>query len=168
MEPRISLITLGVRDLERSVAFYRDGLGLPGKEFSDNIVFFTLQGTWLSLYPRDDLADDAGVTSAGSGFSGFTLAHNVHSREEVDALLKQAVKAGGKTRQAGPGRVLGRLLRLLLGPRRLSLGGGLESALRHRVRTGQPEETLLARAVLALALRASVRRDVQSRCPAEL
>ena len=101
MEPRISLITLGVRDLERSVAFYRDGLGLPGKEFSDNIVFFTLQGAWLSLYPRDDLADDAGVTSAGSGFSGFTLAHNVHSREEVDALLKQAVKAGGKLVKPG-------------------------------------------------------------------
>jgi uncharacterized protein len=101
MEPRISLITLGVRDLKRSTAFYRDGLGLPGKESGENIVFFSLQGAWLSLYPRNDLADDAGVTAVGSGFPGFTLAHNVQSREEVDELLKKAVKAGAKLVKPG-------------------------------------------------------------------
>ena len=97
MEPRISIITLGVSDLARSVRFYRDGLGLPlRKEGSDAIAFFETRGTWLALYPRDALADDAAVPSDGSGFPGFTLAHNVRSREEVDALLNEAASHGAK------------------------------------------------------------------------
>jgi hypothetical protein len=97
MEPRISIITLGVSDLARSVRFYRDGLGLPlREESSDAIAFFETRGTWLALYPRDALADDAAVPSDGSGFPGFTLAHNVRSREEVDALLKEAASHGAK------------------------------------------------------------------------
>ena len=95
MEPRISIVTLGVTDLPRSVAFYRDGLGLPLQdEDTESIAFFECKGTWLALYPRGALADDAGVPTEGSGFSGVTLAHNVRSREEVDAVLKEAVAAG--------------------------------------------------------------------------
>ena len=95
MEPRISIITLGVTDLPRSVEFYRDGLGLPlNDENTESIAFFRIHGTWLALYPREALAADAGVPTEGSGFSGVTLAHNVRTREEVDALLDVAVAAG--------------------------------------------------------------------------
>ncbi len=94
MEPRISIITLAVADLERSVRFYRDGLELPQQPGEGEIAFFETQGTWLALYPRALLAADAGVPPAGSGFSGITLAHNVRTREQVDALLSEAVAAG--------------------------------------------------------------------------
>ena len=95
VEPRISIITLGVTDLARSVEFYRDGLGLPlVDENTESIAFFQSRGTWLALYPRESLAADAGVATEGSGFSGVTLAHNVRTREEVDALLDVAVAAG--------------------------------------------------------------------------
>lgn len=103
MEPRISIITLGVADLPRMVAFYRDGLGLPlFDENTESIAFFQNKGTWLALYPRDALATDIGLPAgaaaaapAGSiGFSGVTLAHNVRSQAEVDELLSQAVSAG--------------------------------------------------------------------------
>lgn len=94
MEPRISLITLGVADLARSTAFYRDGLGLPAHGDFAGVTFLKLQGTWLSLFPRDELAADAGIAGEGRGFAGFTLAHNVRSKEEVDAVLRQAVAAG--------------------------------------------------------------------------
>lgn len=96
MEPRISIITLGVADLQRSVRFYRDGLGLPMQKDAESIAFFPLQGTWLALYPRDALAADARVPSEGSGFSGITIAHNVRSRQAVDELLHVAVQAGAK------------------------------------------------------------------------
>ena len=95
MEPRISIITLGVTDLARSVAFYRDGLGLVlYDENTESIAFFQNKGTWLALYPREALAADAGIATEGSGFSGVTLAHNLRSREEVDELLVVAVSAG--------------------------------------------------------------------------
>ena len=97
MEPRISFITLGVDDLPRSVEFYRDGLGLPlFDENTESIAFFRTEGTWLALYPRAALADDVGIDTEGSGFSGVTLAHNVRSREEVDTMLAVAVAAGAK------------------------------------------------------------------------
>ena len=99
MEPRISLITLGVSDLDRSVRFYRDGLGLPKREGPEGIAFFETGGTWLSLYSRDSLAEDATVSSEGSGFRGFALAHNVASPEEVDKTLQQAVDAGALLRK---------------------------------------------------------------------
>jgi len=82
MEPRISIITLGVTDLARSVQFYRDGLGLPLPRGVEGIAFFETKGTWLALYPREELAADATVPADGSGFRGFTLAHNVRSKEE--------------------------------------------------------------------------------------
>ena len=95
MDPRISIITLGVTDLPRSVEFYRDGLGLTlFDENTESIAFFQNRGTWLSLYPRQSLADDVGVSVEGSGFSGVTLAHNVRTREDVDELLDVAVVAG--------------------------------------------------------------------------
>ncbi len=95
MEPSITIVTLGVADLERSVRFYRDGLGLPMRGDSlSGIAFFQMSGMLLSLFPRDRLADDAGVAAEGSGFRGFTLAHNVRSREEVAEALADAVRAG--------------------------------------------------------------------------
>ena len=95
MEPRISIITLGVTDLQRSVEFYRDGLGLPlVDDNTESIAFFQTNGTWLALYPRDALADDIGIATEVRGFSGVTLAHNVRTREEVDSLLNVAVSAG--------------------------------------------------------------------------
>ncbi|MDE2938778.1 MAG: VOC family protein [Chloroflexota bacterium] len=95
MEPRISIITLGVADLARSVEFYRDGLGLVlYDENTESIAFFQNKGTWLALYPRETLAADVGIPTQGSGFSGVTLAHNLRSKEEVDELLEVAVTAG--------------------------------------------------------------------------
>jgi uncharacterized protein len=94
MKPKISIITLAVSDLERSTAFYRDGLGLPTHGDFKEITFFKLSGTWLALYPQDQLADDAQVDPQGSGFRRFTLAHNVSSKEEVDRVMEEARKAG--------------------------------------------------------------------------
>ncbi|GAB3607499.1 VOC family protein [Conyzicola nivalis] len=97
MEPRISIITLGVTDLARSHRFYADGLGLPTTRTpSDGIVFFQTQGTTLALFPYAELAADIGPEYAGprAKFSGITLAHNVRTREEVDAVLAAAASAG--------------------------------------------------------------------------
>lgn len=98
MNSQITLVTLGVSDLAESIRFYRDGLGLPMKERDDDtdVAFFPLDGTWLSLYPRALLAEDATVTEDGSGFSGITIAHNVSSKKEVDAVLDEAESAGGR------------------------------------------------------------------------
>ena len=95
MEPRISFITLGVADLERSTRFYEVGLGLPRLKSPPSVSFFELGRTWLALYPRELLALDAGVPAGGSGFAGFALAHNVRSRQEADQLLQDAQAAGG-------------------------------------------------------------------------
>jgi catechol 2,3-dioxygenase-like lactoylglutathione lyase family enzyme len=94
MEPRISFVTLGVTDLERAVRFYRDVLKLPQKETPPEVAFFEMGQTWLALWSRELLAEDAGVSAEGGGFRGFSLAHNVRSPEEVDALLTE-VEAGG-------------------------------------------------------------------------
>jgi catechol 2,3-dioxygenase-like lactoylglutathione lyase family enzyme len=96
MKPRISMITLGVADLQKSIRFYEDGLGFPKKESEPDVdvAFFVLDGTWLGLYGREALAEDALVPPQGSGFSGITLAHNVASEEEVDAVIAQAINVG--------------------------------------------------------------------------
>jgi catechol 2,3-dioxygenase-like lactoylglutathione lyase family enzyme len=94
MEPRISLITLGVADLERAIRFYRDGLGLPMRESPPGVAFFETRGTWLGLFPREELAQDAGVSARGEGFRGFALAHNVRTEAEVAPTLARAVAAG--------------------------------------------------------------------------
>lgn len=96
MKPRINLITLGVADIARATAFYRR-LGLPQHPFeSEEVSFFALDGTWLALYPRTALAEDAGVPADDGPFAGITLAHNVASEAEVDAILKEAVEAGAE------------------------------------------------------------------------
>ncbi len=96
MDPRITVVTLGVRDLARSRSFYEDGLGWrPAKGSSGDIVFFSAGGIVLALYPLAELAKDAQV-EVGSGFGGIALAQNVRSPAEVDAALVAAVAAGGK------------------------------------------------------------------------
>ncbi len=94
MNPRISMITLGVRDMAAAVRFYEQGLGFPRMESPPTVAFFTLNGTWLGLYGRQALAEDAQVPAAGQGFAGFSLAHNVASETQVDQLVAQAVAAG--------------------------------------------------------------------------
>ncbi|WP_372786667.1 VOC family protein [Phenylobacterium sp.] len=96
MKPKISLITFGVRDLERMIVFYRDGLGLPPHNYNpgDDMVMFRLEGSWLGLFPRDELAKDATVSVEGSGFSGVAIAHNEPSKEGVDAVFAEALAAG--------------------------------------------------------------------------
>ncbi|MCC2669194.1 MAG: glyoxalase [Armatimonadetes bacterium] len=101
MEPRISFVTLGVTDLERSIAFYRDVLGLTPLPTPPEVAFFEMGATWLALWPRHLLAADAGVPAEGSGFRGFSLAHNVRSPEAVDQLLAQAAAGGGRLLKAG-------------------------------------------------------------------
>jgi len=94
MKPRISMITLGVRDLPRSIAFYEHGLGLPRRDSPPEVAFFALDGSWLGLYGRRALAEDARVSADGQGFAGVALAHNLATEAEVDALMQQALAAG--------------------------------------------------------------------------
>ncbi len=89
------MITLGVADIERATRFYEIGLGLPRMPFEGGAAFFMLNGSWLSLYPWDLLAEDAAVPGNGAGFRGITLAHVVSSKEEVVEVLNQAVCSGG-------------------------------------------------------------------------
>jgi catechol 2,3-dioxygenase-like lactoylglutathione lyase family enzyme len=101
MQPRITLITLGVDDLERAVAFYRDGLGwrtdgIVGREFEHGAVaFFELDGGLkLALWPRASIAHDTGLPLAARSATELTLAHNVASRAEVDGVMAEAARAG--------------------------------------------------------------------------
>lgn len=98
MKAKISLIGLGVRDFAASLAFYRDGLGFPvhNHQEGEDFAMFALEGTWLSIYPRDKLAQDATVADDGGGFSGFALAHNVGSKAEADAVFAHAVAVGAR------------------------------------------------------------------------
>lgn len=96
MEPRLNIVTLGVRDLPRAVAFYRDGLGWPQSSASagDFAIFRLSTGTAVALYPRHLLAADAGVEDKG-GFGGITLAQSVADKATVDLVLSRVVAAGG-------------------------------------------------------------------------
>lgn len=107
LTPRIHVITLGVADLERALSFYRDGLGLPtegitGTQFAGDernpagaVVMFTLDdGLVLALYPRSELAKDAGVDPSRLAGSGISIGHLVDSRADVDRLLELAARAG--------------------------------------------------------------------------
>ncbi|KQO55808.1 MULTISPECIES: VOC family protein [unclassified Methylobacterium] len=96
MDPRLTLVTLGVADLARAVNFY-EALGWTRSAYaSEGVAFFQLGGLVLSLYPRAALAEDAGVPPDGSGFRGFALAHNTASRDDADAVLAHAVRAGAR------------------------------------------------------------------------
>jgi len=101
MKPRISVITLGVENLERAVHFYRDGLGfetdgIVGQEFEHGAVaFFDLHhGLKLALWPRNSIAHDTGLQQSAPCITGFTLGHNVASKQEVDLVMQQAALAG--------------------------------------------------------------------------
>lgn len=103
MKPRISLLTLGVDDLDRALAFYRDGLGLPtkgivGQEYEYGaVVFFELQpGLGLALWPRASLARDTGLPQTAPSPTDFSIAHNVSSRDEVRSVLEEARAAGAR------------------------------------------------------------------------
>lgn len=100
MEPRITLLTLGVADLDRAIRFYRDGLGWPTViPEAGGVAFINTVGTRLALFPVEELAKDIGaeVKVNGGGFSGIALAHNVRTKEEVAQVLALAEKAGGRT-----------------------------------------------------------------------
>jgi uncharacterized protein len=101
MQPRITVITIGVDDLARSLRFYRDGLGLAtegivGREFASGaVVFIELQaGVRLAFWPRSSIAHDAGLALGATSPTEFTLGHNVSSKGEVDAVMTQARHAG--------------------------------------------------------------------------
>jgi hypothetical protein len=99
MEPRISIVTLGVEDLERSLRFYRDGLGFPTTmEAASGIIFFQTTGICFALYPYEELAKDVSedFVVPRSKFPGVTFAHNVRTKEEVAVILSLAERAGGK------------------------------------------------------------------------
>lgn len=101
MKPRIKVLTLAVSDLERSLAFYRDGMGLPtkgiiGQEFEDGAaVFFNMnEGLILALYPGPSLSKDAKIAATPARLGAVSIGHVVRSKEDVDAVMKQAEKAG--------------------------------------------------------------------------
>ena len=98
---RMNVICLGVKNMEKALKFYRDGLGFKTNEKGDNpqVVFFNTYGTKLELYPLQALAEDINAENppaCGSGFSGVTLAYNVSTKEAVDETIEQVRKAGGK------------------------------------------------------------------------
>ena len=96
MEPRISLVTLGVGDLARAVAFY-EAMGLKRNErLADGVAFFQMGGLILALWPREELARDAGMDNARPGFCGVALAYNTRSKGEVAQVLAMAEAAGGR------------------------------------------------------------------------
>ncbi|HZA02786.1 MAG TPA: VOC family protein [Hyphomicrobiaceae bacterium] len=101
MKPRIKVLTLGVNDLERSLSFYRDGMGLPtdgiiGQEFEDGaVVFFNMNDDLiLALYPTASLSKDAKITATQARLGAVSIGHIVKSKEEVDAVMTQAERAG--------------------------------------------------------------------------
>ncbi|MSQ14628.1 MAG: VOC family protein [Dehalococcoidia bacterium] len=103
MKPRITVITLGVRDLEESLVFYRDGLGLPtegiiGKDFEYGAVaFFDLQsGLKLALWPSSSIARDSNLSLQAPSATKLTIGHNVVNKEEVDSVMEQAKRAGAR------------------------------------------------------------------------
>ncbi len=105
MEQRVTFITLGVRNLQASVDFYENKFGWQRSEMSnDDLILFQLNRIHIALYPRDELAKDATVDSAGSGFNGFTISYNVWSEKEVDDLIK-ALKNKGVTIVKEPQKV---------------------------------------------------------------
>jgi catechol 2,3-dioxygenase-like lactoylglutathione lyase family enzyme len=100
MEQRLSLVTLGVADLARASAFYQALGWRTGAAPADDVVFFQSGGMIVALWGRDQLAEDSGVEDSG-GWGGVTLAHNVRSPEEVDAVIAEAERAGARIARPG-------------------------------------------------------------------
>jgi hypothetical protein len=98
MKSKISLITLGVKDISSSLKFYRDGLGFKTHNYKEgeDHVMFELDGSWLGLFPKDQLAEGAGLTIGSNDFSGIVFAHNVKTEQEVNQVTELARKAGAK------------------------------------------------------------------------
>ena len=96
--PRITVITLGVTDLDRATQFYAAVLGTSPNTSNEGVTFIELPGAWISLFPLEELAKDISpdLPAVRSGFSGFTLAHNARSREDVNAILEHARSAGAR------------------------------------------------------------------------
>lgn len=101
MEQRLSLVTLGVKDLAASRAFYGRLGWTESPPSNDSVAFFQCGGMVFALWSRAALAEDAGVPEPGRGFANITLAHNVRSKAEVDAVLREAEKAGGTILKPG-------------------------------------------------------------------
>ena len=95
---RVTILTLGVADLSKATEFYEAVLGTPPNTSFDGITFIELPGTWISLYPLEKLAEDISpeVPVVRSGFSGVTLAHNAHSKDDVVAIVRRAELAGAR------------------------------------------------------------------------
>ena len=132
MEPRVSLITLGVSDLDRAVAFYRDGLGWSKSNVGgDEVAFFKTGGVVIALFPRASFADDAGVDIDNvehGGLTRFSLAHNVTEEEQVGSVLAEAVKAGATRVKEAQEVFFGRH-GFFADPRWLPVGGSVEPLL---------------------------------------
>lgn len=96
--PRLTVVTLGVADLRKATEFYAQVLGTPPNTSNEGVTFIELPGTWLSLFPLENLAHDisAEVTPQRGAFSGFTLAHNARSKEDVTAIIERARSAGAR------------------------------------------------------------------------
>lgn len=136
MKARISVLTIGVDDLERSLKFYRDGLGLStegiiGTEFEHGAVaFFDLQaGVKLAIWNRKDLSVEANVPLSPPSSSEFTIGHNVGSKEEVDEVMDQASRAGATVTVPAQDTFWGGLLRPLSRSGRAFMGDLLESCM---------------------------------------
>ena len=95
---KVTLLTLGVSDLDKATTFYENVLGTPPNTSYGAVTFFELPGTWLALYPMDQLARDISpeIPAVRGGFSGVTLAHNARSREDVVAVMRRAESAGAR------------------------------------------------------------------------
>lgn len=96
--PRITMLTLGVADLNKATKFYENVLGMPPNLSYEGVTFIELPGTWLALYPIENLAKDISpeVSITRSGFSGITLAHNAHSKDDVIAIVERARSVGAR------------------------------------------------------------------------
>jgi uncharacterized protein len=101
MDQRLSVVTLGVRDIARARRFYEEGLGWKRDAGEDDVAFYQAGGMVVALYEWPKLAADAGVPEEGSGFRGLTLAYNARSEADVDSVLAEAESAGGRVLVAG-------------------------------------------------------------------
>jgi catechol 2,3-dioxygenase-like lactoylglutathione lyase family enzyme len=133
MEQRVSLITLGVSDLAKAKEFYAALGWRPSEDSPPEIAFFQAAGMIVALWPRTQLAEDSAV-SDGGGWGGVTLAHNVRSPAEVDAVIEEARAAGARIGREPAGTFWGRLLRPVHRSRRPSMGSSAQPKLDHPLR----------------------------------